>query len=92
MSDIPIIRAGIERGPAEACASFSHKINLQNYGGPAYEIVEFFASRKVECRPEDLDMLTEELHAECVAEVDGQARAYILAMRRKQAEKERRSA
>ena len=84
-----IIRAGVKRGPSEACASFSHKINLQNYGGPAYESVEFFASRKVQCAPEDLDALTLELHEECVAEVDGRARQYILDMRRKRAEKER---
>jgi hypothetical protein len=84
-----IIRAAIKRGPAEACASFSHKINLENYGGPRYESVEFFASRKVQCAPEDLGGLTEELHAECVEEVDGKARQYILDMRRKQAARER---
>jgi hypothetical protein len=51
--------------------------------------VEFFASRKVQCAPEDLGGLTEELHAECVEEVDGKARQYILDMRRKQAARER---
>ena len=79
-----LIRAGVTRGPSEACASFSHRINLENYGGPRYESVEFFASRKVQCAPEDLEALTLELHDECVNEVDGKARQYILEMRRRQ--------
>lgn len=83
MTDIWIIPAPIKRGPAEVCASFSHRINLENYGGPKYESAEFFASRKVQCSPEDIDALTIELHQECVIEVDGRARDYILAMRRR---------
>lgn len=88
---IPIISAGIKRGPSEACASFSHKINLQNYGGPQYESVDFFASRKVQCAPEDIDALSVELHQECVSEVDEQARQYILNMRRKQQQREKKA-
>ena len=83
MSDGLIIKAGIKRGPSEACASFSHKISLENYGGPKYESVEFFASRKVQCAPEDLDALSVELHQECAEEADGQARQYIIEMRRR---------
>lgn len=89
VADIQIIRSRVKRGPSEACASFSHKLNLENYGGPRFESVEFFASRKVQCAPEDLDALSIELHDECVEETDGRARQYILDMRRRQASRER---
>lgn len=87
-----IIKPRVKRGPSEACASFSHKLNLANYGGPQYESVDLFASRKVQCAPEDLDALTIELHEECIAEVEERGRQYILDMRRRQAEREKRRA
>ena len=90
--NVTIIRSQIKRGPSEACASFSHKLNLENYGGPRFESVEFFASRKVQCAPDDIGRLTEELHDECVEEVDTKARQYILQMRRRQASKAERGA
>jgi hypothetical protein len=90
--NIPIISAGVKRGPSEACVSFSRKVNLENYGGPRYESAEFFASRKVQCTPEDLEALSVELHEECVQEVEAQARQYVLDVVRKQKEFEKRQA
>ena len=98
--DIPIISAGIKRGKSEACVSFTRKFNLENYDGPPYENIEIFASRKVECAPEDIDALEADLHQECINEIELTARAYILDAsrkwkeykKRKQAERERRSA
>ena len=90
--DIPIISGQIKRGPAEACASFSRKVNLENYGGPRYESAEFFASRKVQCAPEDLTALSIELHQECIEEVEMHAKQYVLLVKKRQEEFERRQA
>jgi hypothetical protein len=78
-----IIRPPVQRGKSEVCVSFSRKFNLANYGGPAYEAIDVFVSRKVECSPADLDALTAELQQECVEAVEAAARQYILEMKAK---------
>lgn len=82
-SDLFIIRRAVQRGKSEACVAFSRKFNLQNYGGPAYEAIDIFVSRKVECAPGDLDVLTAELQQECVDAVEVAARRYLIDMKRK---------
>ena len=62
----------------EACASFARKFSLQNYGGPQYESIDFFASRKLTCRSDIVDMVSEALFQECVQEVEFTARQYMI--------------
>ena len=63
----------------EACASFARKFSLQNYGGPQYESIDFFASRKLTCRSDIRQMVSEALFQECVVEVETAAREYMIA-------------
>ncbi len=53
----------------ELCRSFSYRLNLDNCGGPKYEHLDFFASRKMECAYRDRLWLSEMLYQECAAEV-----------------------
>ncbi len=64
----------IHREPApddrmEICRSFSYRLNLENAGGPRYEHLDFFASRKMEVAFRDRHWLSEMLYQECAAEV-----------------------
>ncbi len=88
-SDIPIIGKPQAAEMVEACASFARRFNLSNYGGPQYESVDFFASRKLTCRSEDRRMVSEALFQECVEEVESTARNYLVEMKRKLAAKGR---
>ena len=83
MADIPIIGQRPAATSVEACASFARKFNLANYGGPQYESVDFFASRKLQCSPEDVKWVSAQLFEECVGEVEDVARAYMIEMKRK---------
>ena len=79
-SGIPIIGAPPKQQPAqtvEVCRSFSRKINLQVYGGNAYESADFFASRKMECSAEDAGWVSQQIYEECVEEVREAMRLYI---------------
>ena len=67
----------------EVCQSFARKFNLANYGGPAYESVDFFISQKLVCRKDDRQMVSESLYQQCVEEVETAARNYIIDMKRK---------
>lgn len=86
-SNIPIIGKQPAAEMVEACASFARKFNLANYGGPAYESIDFFASRKLRCKPADVRMVSEALFQECVEEVETAARNYLVEMKRKLAMK-----
>lgn len=68
---------------AEVCVSFSRKFNLANYGGPQYEAIDLFVSRKVQCDPQALEALTREMQQECADQVEWFAREYLLEMKRK---------
>lgn len=92
---IPILRGKPEQEPGmiEVCRSFSYKLNLANHGGPAYESADFFASRKMQCSPEDAEWVSQQIFEECVAEVRACVAAFIDEMqRKKQAKAERRTA
>lgn len=87
--DIPII--GLEpkqEALVEVCRSFSYKLNLQNHGGPAYESMDFFASRKIQCMQFEVAWMSQTIHAECMAEVRESVAAAIEEMRRKQLKKQ----
>jgi hypothetical protein len=71
----------------EASASFVRKFSLQNYGGPPYETVDFFAARKMTCRASEVKAVSDTLFLECVAEVEATARLYLVEMKRKIAER-----
>ena len=89
--DIPILGQQSEAPVlVEACASFARKLNLANYGGPAYESVDFFASRKITCSRDDVAWVTAELREECVAEATEAARAFISNMKSKLAKGRKR--
>ena len=89
--DIPILgqRPAVPE-QVEACASFARKLNLANYGGPAYESVDFFASRKISCARDDVAWVTAELREECVTEVTEAAREFVANMKNKMAEGQKR--
>ncbi len=70
-------------GTVEVCRSFSRKLNLQNYGGNAFESVDFFASRKMQCNAEFRDEVSAELFDECVAEVRTAMAEYIANMKKR---------
>ena len=92
MFEIPILGAP-QRPDAliEVCTSFSRKFNLANYGGPQYEAIDLFASRKAQCRAEEVPEVTAELNRQCVDEVEMNARTYILDMKRKAQERTRKA-
>ncbi len=71
----------------EVCRSFSYKLNLQNYGGPAYESVDFFASRKCSAPAESQAMVSEVLFEDCFAEVKQAKDDFITAMQARRARK-----
>lgn len=66
----------------EACASFARKFNLSNYSGPAYESIDFFASRKLMCAQADVKWVTESLFQACIEEVEAAASSYMAAAAR----------
>jgi hypothetical protein len=67
----------------EVCRSFSYKLNLANHGGPAYEAMDFFASRKMSCARDSADFVSQQIFEECVAEVRAAVDAAIVKMRAK---------
>lgn len=74
MQDIPIL--GVPQRPedlVEACASESRRYNLANYGGPPYEHLDFFASRKRTCAVKDRPAMEAEMRQECEEEIDAAA-------------------
>lgn len=85
--DRPIlIGAAAEPGKrVEICRSFSYKMNLANYGGPQYESVDLFASRKMECAAEAADWISQQIFEECVAEVRAGVAAVAAEIKRKRA-------
>ena len=93
MNDIPIIGAIKTERTVEVCRSFSYKMNLSNHGGPAYESVDLFASRKMQVTESDAPRVSEELYQECMAEVRGAIERIKANMRSKiEAQRERKSA
>lgn len=67
----------------EITRSFSYKLNLQNYGGKAYESADFFASRKIRCASEAVEWVSQEMYEECVADVRKAVKQHIEEMQRK---------
>lgn len=61
----------------EICASFARKFNLSNYDGPAYESIDFFVSRKLDCEIDQAPMVVESLRALCIEDVETGARDYL---------------
>jgi hypothetical protein len=104
MSDIPILGKKPEAQQlVEVCRSFSRRLNLENHGGPRYEHVEFFASRKIQCAAEqcaaeDSSWVSQQIFEECVEEVRKAMADYVAEMQRrkmqaqKKAEQQRRTA
>jgi hypothetical protein len=96
-SAIPIVGqpATQEQPLVEVCRSFSYKLNLQNHGGLPYESADFFASRKISAKAEDVPWVSQQIFEECVAEVRASIAAFIEDMRAKagaRAANQRRSA
>jgi hypothetical protein len=65
----------------EVCASFARKFSLQNYGGPQYESIDFFVSRKLDCPVDSVGWVTESLRQACIEEVEMAARDYLVSAR-----------
>lgn len=76
---IPIIGVvkPAEQPLIEVCRSYSRKLNLQAYGGNAYESADFFASRKMECAYEDRAWVSQQIYEECVEEVQESMRLFV---------------
>ena len=53
----------------EVCRSFAYKMSLQHYGGPQFESVDLFSSRKTQCATEDQEWVSQQIFEECVEEV-----------------------
>ncbi len=72
MEDIPILGVMPHRPDdlVEACASESRRYNLANYGGPPYEHLDFFASRKRTCAMKDRPAMEAAMRQECEDEID----------------------
>lgn len=86
MSDFIIGAKPIAR--VEVCRSYAHKINCANWGGPAFESRDFFASRKAECAIEDEAEVSERLFQSCRAEVIQAATDYVMELKRRAEAKE----
>lgn len=86
--EIPILRGPARDEPLmiEICRSFSYKLNCANHGGPAYESMDFFASRKLMVEYGDRDAMSEQLYQECQDEVK-QAVARAIAIMADKAER-----
>lgn len=85
-SDIPIIGRPVTQQQTitiEVCRSFAYKLNLANVGGPQYESVDFFASRKMACAAEGAAWVSQQIYEECVAEVREATRLFIEDLRAK---------
>jgi hypothetical protein len=65
-------------GLVEVARSFSYKLNCSLYSwGQPYESRDFFCSQKAQCRAEDAEAISEQLHQFCRAQVLADVRSYI---------------
>ncbi len=78
-----LINSKPEARTVEVCRSFSRKVNLENYGGPRFENVDFFASRKMQCAADDAEWVSQQIYEECVQEVHESIRVYLADMKAK---------
>jgi|SRR6185312_8192454 len=87
----PVLWRSSEDRITEVVRSYSLKLNLQNYGGNAYESVDLFASQKVQCLESEKHDASLAVYSFCRSEVMSARADIVKALRERQEEARRKS-